>query len=193
MFRLLFILSGCVGASASYAAEPEYSTTCVIEDGEAIAYMSVRQPSSLSFSGEIDFYTYDEDDERLDKIQVMASVSLTSGDLEEIKSVEVYSDVASCAVDVSHAIGEELIPYMTTCFIEYGEAVGYVQSTDGAATRFSGRVKYFIFDADGDYMKEHLDQISVVLVGRDRKEAGSTNVDDNDAAWCLLDVSRAVR
>jgi hypothetical protein len=198
MFKNLLVAAACAGACAfttpMQAQELEYTTTCRIEDGEAVGYLSVRRPASLSFGGEIDFYIYNEDNERIDEVSSITTVTVTNSDLVAIDAVDVDSDAFACAIDITKALDDpdtERLPFMTTCDVDDGTATGYVQLTNDPALRFSGRIRFLMFDEDGRFLEEYLDNTSFVLVGRDRREVKSIDI-NSDAFSCTLDLSDAL-
>jgi len=182
-------------ASSAYGQDLQYSTSCSVVDDRAVGYIAVRNPQSLSFSGRIIFYLYDDAGSRIATVPTVASVTTRGSHLYTVGSVPARN-AYSCAVDVSSAIGPSSSgntrrPYMTSCVIDGSTALGFIQLTQGAALSFSGRVYFHFFDDRGSFRRRDFTVASVGVIGRNRQFVAEVPARRGEVS-CLLDVDEAV-
>lgn len=87
--------------------EPEddgdYSASCQLEDGRGVGYITVRNASSIRFSGRVTYYFYDARGRETDSERDRISIRVRRNDRERVGDVSAPSDAVSCSLDASEA------------------------------------------------------------------------------------------
>jgi len=102
LFTLLAFTAFFSLISKPALAGTTYSTSCVIEDGEAKGF--VHTDGSLSFSGKVYIYQYDESHREVEKGWEIAIVIVVGQDSEFVADTDADDDAVSCYLDITEAV-----------------------------------------------------------------------------------------
>lgn len=81
----------------------DYSASCELRDARGVGFITVRNASSIRFSGRVTYYFFDARGRETDKERDRISIRVRRNDREEVGSVSAPADAASCSLDVSEA------------------------------------------------------------------------------------------
>lgn len=175
------------------ATEPQYTTSCRIQNGTAHGYVH-NTGSSFEIDGYVWFYFFDKDGDLADKENEYEYEYVSGGGTEEVESTSAPSDATTCTFDISGAIkGASPSPpltYQTSCEIRGGTAYGKVHNF-GDAFVIDGYVWFYFFDKDGDVIDEE-DEYEYEYVSSGSEEIEHTSA-PSGAVSCSFDIRGAIK
>jgi hypothetical protein len=178
--------------STSSFASADYEPFCLVEDGDAVAYLRNNTSSSVRVSGDIHFFFYDEDRDLIWDTVTPKSASIPGRSVGEVGSYGAPSDSVSCSVDMSDAIDLPSPSYSVFCELDSdGVATGFLRNNSSETIRISGRVKITWYDEDQDRIWDTTTTMHTRIQRGDVGEIGNYNGPD-DAVSCSFDVSEAI-
>lgn len=194
MLKILIILSAFAGfAKASWASEPEFTTSCELREGRA--YGSVRnEGDAFEIDGYVLFSFYAEDGALLGDADEYEYEFVAAGSTEEIDFTAAPAAAFTCAFNVDGALasgGGEPPSYATSCDLRDGYAYGGVHNY-GAAFEIDGFVWFFFLDRNGRVIGDEDSREAEMVPPRSFQAITSLRA-PRDAAACAFEIAGAIR
>ncbi|MDA9563837.1 hypothetical protein N9R81_04080 [Flavobacteriales bacterium] len=178
-------------------SQANYSTSCVIRDGDAIGIVQ-NHGTGFSISGPVSFCFFNSSGFQTTTRTRHTNEYISHKSTEEVEDVSASATAKSCRFDISQAIEEpqpsctkKVIRYTTNCKIEDGKAIGIVESfRDSFWIR--GYVQYYLYDCDGDLIDVEKDRTTDLILSNDIEEINLFGSINDDACSCRFVIENAV-